>query len=200
VGEPESAYPSIPEAFRQARGRFWKAAGRAYLKLSGWRVEGRVPAAPKLVAIVAPHTSNWDFLLGVAVLFGLELRVSWLGKQELFRPPFQRFLRWMGGIPVDRRASRGVVGECAAAFEAAPALLLALAPEGTRKGASQWRSGFYQIAVQAGVPLFPVGFDFHEHVVRFLPEFRPTGDLDADLPRIRSLFPERWGLKARPKA
>lgn len=195
---PGTDLTTPPEPFRQARGWFWRTAGRTYLRLAGWRIDGAFPQRSKVVAIVAPHTSNWDFLLGVAVLFGLELRVSWLGKKEIFRPPFRRFLRWMGGIPVDRRASSGVVGECARAFADAPALLLALAPEGTRKGVSQWKTGFYQIAVQAGVPLFPVGFDYREHVVRFLPLFEPNGNLEADLPRIQALFKESRGLKDRP--
>lgn len=187
-----------PAAFRQPRGWLWKAAGRAYLRLSGWRIEGTFPADPKYVVIVAPHTSNWDFTLGVAVVFAIELRVSWLGKQAIFRAPFKKFLRWMGGIPVDRSASHGVVGECVKAFETAPALMLALAPEGTRKGVSQWKSGFYQIATKAGVPILPVGFDFREHAVRLMPLFHPSGNLEEDLPRIQALFDDVHGCRRRP--
>lgn len=172
--------------------------GRAYLWVSGWRIEGTFPADPKYVVIVAPHTSNWDFMLGVAVVFALELRVSWLGKHALFKAPFKAFLRWLGGIPVDRSASHGVVGECVKAFEAAPALMLALAPEGTRKGVSQWKTGFYLIAVKAGVPVMPVGFDYREHVVRLMPMFQPSGNLELDLPRIQALYHEVHGLKERP--
>jgi 1-acyl-sn-glycerol-3-phosphate acyltransferase len=150
------------------------------------------------VAIVAPHTSNWDFPLGVALMLATELRVSWLGKHTLFTGPFNRFLRHLGGIPVDRRSSNGVVGDCLRAFEAAPALLLALAPEGTRKGVSRWKSGFYQIASGAGVPILPVGFDFRDHVIRFMPLFQPSGSLERDLPAIQALFEQVHGLRARP--
>jgi len=187
-----------PAAFHQPRGWIWKILGRAYLRVSGWRIDGAFPADSKYVVIVAPHTSNWDFLVGVALVFALELRASWLGKHALFKAPFTGFLRWLGGIPVNRSASHGVVGECVKAFEAAPTLMLALAPEGTRKGVSQWKSGFYQIAVGAGVPIMPVGFDFREHVIRLMPLFTPSGNLERDLPLIQALFSEVHGLRERP--
>ena len=190
-------YPAPLEALHQPRGWVWRAIGRAYLRLAGWRIEGTFPAEPKFVTIVAPHTSNWDFALGVAVVFALELRVSWLGKHSLFQTPLRRFFFWLGGIPVDRRAAHGVVDACVKAFEGVPARLLALAPEGTRKGVSQWKSGFYRIAIAADVPIWPVGFDFREHVVRLMPVFRPTGDLEADLPHIQALFNGVHGLRER---
>ncbi len=190
-------FQPVPPAFHQPRGWLWRALGRAYLRGSGWRIEGAFPADPKYVVIVAPHTSNWDFLVGVAVAFAVELRASWLGKHSLFRAPFTGFLRWLGGIPVDRRASHGVVGDCVRAFKAVPTLMLALAPEGTRKGVSQWKSGFYRIAVAAGVPILPVGFDYREHVVHLMPLFHPSGDLDRDLPLIQALFERVHGLRDR---
>lgn len=189
---------AIHPALRHARGWFWRSFGRLYLRLSGWRIEGSFPESPQCVTIVAPHTSNWDFPLGVAIVFALELRASWLGKHAMFRAPFKGFLRWLGGIPVDRRASQGVVGACVKAFEATPALFLALAPEGTRKGVSQWRTGFYHIAAAAAVPIFPVAFDFRDHVVHLMPVFHPSGNLEADLPRIQALFEGIHGLRERP--
>ncbi|HJV49339.1 MAG TPA: lysophospholipid acyltransferase family protein [Geothrix sp.] len=197
---PSTAYPLPPAILRQDRGWFWRAFGKAYLRLSGWRVEGAFPEATKCVAIVAPHTSNWDFPLGVALVFAIELRVSWLGKHSLFKAPFRGFLRWLGGIPVDRRASHGVVEACVKTFEAAPGLILGLAPEGTRKGVSRWRTGFYQIAVGAGVPILPVAFDFAEHVIRLMPPFTPSGSLDQDLPLLQAPFRKVQGLRARPLA
>ena len=194
-----TTYLVPPPAFHQARGWLWRVIGRAYLRLSGWRIEGSFPVDPKYVLIVAPHTSNWDFVLGVAVVFAVELRASWLGKHSLFKAPFSPFLRWLGGIPVNRSASHGVVGECAKAFAAAPTLMLALAPEGTRKGVSQWKTGFYRIAVQAGVPIMPVGFDYGEHVVHLMPLFMPSGDLDLDLPRIQALYSNVHGRRERPQ-
>ena len=193
---PEALIP--PASLRQDRGGLGRTLGRAYLHLAGWRIEGAFPQGSKFVAIVAPHTSNWDFPLGIAVVFALELRVSWLGKHSLFNTPLKGFFRWLGGIPVDRRASHGVVGACVKAFEAAPALLLALAPEGTRKGVSRWKSGFHAIAAGAGVPILPVAFDYRDHVVRLLSLFRPSGNLDLDLPQIQALFSHTHGLRERP--
>jgi 1-acyl-sn-glycerol-3-phosphate acyltransferase len=132
------------------------------------------------------------------VVFATELRVSWLGKHTLFRTPFKSCLGWLGGIPVNRSASHGVVGECVQAFESVPALILALAPEGTRKGVSQWKTGFYRIAVAAGVPIMPVGFDYREHVVQLMPLFHPSGNLELDLPLLESLFKDVHGLRERP--
>jgi 1-acyl-sn-glycerol-3-phosphate acyltransferase len=191
-------YLNPPPAFHQARGWLLKAIGRLYLRLSGWTIRGTFPADPKYVLIVAPHTSNWDFVLGVAVVFAIELKASWLGKHSLFKAPFTPFFRWLGGIPVNRSASHGVVGECAKAFDQAESLLLALAPEGTRKGVSRWKTGFYRIAVSAGVPIMPVGFDYREHVIHLLPLFQPSGDLDLDLPRLQALYGDIHGLRERP--
>ena len=192
-------YPVPIEALRQPRGWLCRILGRAYLRLGGWRIEGAFPEEPKFVTIVAPHTSNWDFVVGVAVVFALELKVSWLGKHSLFETPLRRFFLWMGGIPVNRQVSHGVVDACVKAFEGVPARLLALAPEGTRKGVSQWRSGFYWIATASDVPIWPVGFDFRDHVIRLMPVFHPTGSLDEDLPLIQALFDQVHGLRERPR-
>jgi 1-acyl-sn-glycerol-3-phosphate acyltransferase len=190
--------PAPPPGLHQARGWFWRVIGRTYLQLGGWRVEGTFPTVPRCVAIVAPHTSNWDFTLGVATVWALGLRVSWLGKHTLFKAPFKGFLERLGGIPVNRSAPHGVVEGCIRAFEAAPALMLAVAPEGTRKGVSHWKTGFYRIAAEAGVPILPIGFDYRSHAIRLMPVFTPTGSVEADLPRIQALFRDVHGLRERP--
>ncbi len=197
---PPPPFPAPPPGLHQTRSWFWRALGHAYLRMGGWRIEGAFPAVPKCIVIVAPHTSNWDFTLGVAVVFAVGLRVSWLGKHTLFKAPFKGFLRRLGGIPVNRAVSHGVVGECVRAFEAAPTLMLALAPEGTRKGVSRWKTGFYLIAAKAGVPILPVGFDYREHVVRLMPMFHPSGNLEQDLPLIQALYGNVHGLNDRPLA
>lgn len=187
-----------PPALRTSRGALVRGLGRLGLRLAGWRLEGAFPQVPKFVAIVAPHTSNWDFFLGLAILFGLDFKASFLGKHTLFRGPAGWILRRLGGIPVDRSRPNGVVADCVRAFEGGPALLLALSPEGTRKGVSRWRTGFYQIAVAAQVPILPVGFDFHQRVVRLMPLVHPTGDADREIPQIQAQFEGVRGLRARP--
>lgn len=191
-------FPDPHPQLRQERPWILRALGRAYFRLSGWRVEGAFPADPRCVAIVAPHTSNWDFPLGLCLLFASGLRASWLGKHTLFTGMFGGLLRRLGGIPVDRSAPQGLVGECVRAFEASPALLLALAPEGTRKGPSRWRTGFYQIALGAGVPILPVAFDFREHRIHLHPAFTPTGDAEADVAYLKALLGTAQGLRPRP--
>lgn len=198
MGVTSTDFPAPIPGLRRKTSWLMRTVGRTYLRLSGWRIEGQFPSEPKCVLIVVPHTSNWDFMLGVAFLYAVGLRVSWLAKHTLFKPPFQGFLKKIGGIPVDRRASHGVVGQCIKAFDSEPALLITVAPEGTRKGPSRWKSGFYRIALGAGVPIFPVAFDFGEHVLRLMPVFHPTGDLEGDMKVLQGLFVSVRGCRVRP--
>ena len=158
------------------------------LWILGWRVEGVVPDVPRCVLIVAPHTSNWDFVVGMAAALGLGLRVHYLGKHTLFRGIFARLLRWSGGIPVDRTAP-GDIGERAVAMmRASDRMFLGLSPEGTRHKVEHWKTGFHRIAVAAGVPVFPVALDYRSRTVRLLSLFLPGADYAADLARLRSLY------------
>ena len=193
-------YPVPLDGLHARRGWLVRTLGRAYLRLFGWRIEGSFPTEPKHVTIVAPHTSNWDFTLGIAFMLATELKVSWLGKHAIFRWPVRGLLRSLGGIPVDRSAAHGVVGESRAAFEASQSLMLALAPEGTRKGPSRWRSGFHAIAMGAGVPIFPVAFDYGPNVIRLLPLYQPTGDFEQDLASLQEMFSTVRGKRVRPRA
>jgi 1-acyl-sn-glycerol-3-phosphate acyltransferase len=180
--------PALPPGVPRRGGRLWRAGGRALLALLRWRIEGAVPPVSRCVLIVAPHTSNWDFVVGLAAKLALGLRVHWLGKHTLFRGPFDGVLRWLGGIPVDRDAALRVVDAAVARFEAAPQLFLAMAPEGTRRRVLRWKSGFHRIAVGAGVPILPVALDWGARAVRLQPLFQPTPDFDADLERLRAGF------------
>ncbi len=165
-----------------------RALGRLAFRLLGWRLEGAIPDLPKFLIIAAPHTSNWDFLIGVCTLFAVSFRVSWLGKHTLFRWPARGILRWLGGIPVHRGRDQGHVDRAIAAFREREQLILAIAPEGTRKKVPHWRTGFYRIALGAGVPIVPAWFDYRLKVVGFRDPIVPTGDLDADMVRIRACY------------
>lgn len=176
------------------------AFGRLALRVLGWRIEGAIPDVPKLVIAVAPHTSNWDFAVGVAAMFALDLRLSFLGKHTLFRGPFDALLRWMGGIPVDRASPHGVVAECVRAFGASDRRLLALAPQGTRKGTGRFHSGFLHIARGAGVPVLPAALDYDARCVRLGPLMRPCDDVEADLSRIEAYFAPVRGKRVRAHA
>jgi 1-acyl-sn-glycerol-3-phosphate acyltransferase len=161
---------------------------RALLTLAGWRIEGEYPDRPKMVAIVAPHTTNWDFVLGIAVVYALGLRVRFLGKHTLFRPPLGWLMRWLGGTPVVRDTPQGAVGDAAEMIAREDQVLLGIAPEGTRTRGKPWRSGFYNIALAARVPILPVGFDYRTRTVHLFAPLDPGGDYDADLPRLQALY------------
>jgi len=179
--------PVLGARVPRAHSRFAAALGRLMMGLSGWRVEGAIPDLPKMVMVVAPHTSNWDFLTGLWPKLALRLGARFVGKHTLFRFPLGLFMRWLGGVAVDRSAPGGFVGEAARALRASDAMLLVIAPEGTRRPA-EWKSGFYRIAVEAGVPILLVAFDYPRRAVRFGPLVTPSGDYAADLALIRSHY------------
>ena len=159
------------------------------MTLTGWKFEGAIPDEPKFVMIIAPHTSNWDFIVGLWAYFALGFRASFLGKHTLFEYwPVAPFMRWLGGIPVDRSVSRDRVSEAVHAFEASDQLILILAPEGTRKFVPEWKTGFYHMAHNAHVPIMPVAFDFENKVVGLYPLFRTTGAADADIDALQNLY------------
>lgn len=158
------------------------------MTLMGWRFEGTFPDEPKFVMIIAPHTSNWDFIVGLWAYFALGFRGSFLGKHTIFKWPLGPFMRWLGGIPVERSVSRDRVSETVHAFERSKQLVLIIAPEGTRKFVPEWKTGFYHIANDARVPIVPVAFDFANRIIRVFAPFRPTGNADADIDALQNLY------------
>ena len=162
--------------------------GRLFLRVMGWRVEGDIADHPKMVAIVAPHTSNWDFPIGLAARYALRLDASWLGKHTLFRPAYGWIMRRWGGIAVDRSAAHDVVSQTIEAFATRPRVFLVITPEGTRKQVSRWRTGFWHIAKGAGVPILPIVFDWGSRVIRIHPAFMPRTSVDEDITELQSKF------------
>lgn len=180
--------PPVGKAAPARGNRISRALGRAALGLLRFRIEGEVPDVPKCVTIVAPHTSNWDFVVGLAAMLALGVEFHWLGKHTIFRFPFEPLWRWLGGIPVDRRSAEPVVAEVAKQFRARTRLFLAITPEGTRRAVERWKTGFYRIACRAGVPILPVSFDYGPRVITLWPLLQPSGDYAADLARLASRF------------
>lgn len=150
--------------------------GRALLSVMGWRLEGEVPDRPKLIVAVAPHTSNIDFVLTVAVIWGLGLRASFLAKHTLFWFPLGSFMRVMGGIAVDRRSPQGLVQQMASEFDRRSKLVLGITPQGTRSKDGQLKPGFALIAQAANVPVLPAIIDLNAKVVRFEPLMPDVSD------------------------
>ena len=162
--------------------------GRVVMRLSGWRFAGQLPEVPKVVIAVAPHTSNWDFVVGIMALWALDIKIAFIGKHTLFRGLFGRWLRSLGGIPADRTKAHGLVGEVVAAFNATDRLILALAPEGTRAADKGFKSGFLHMARGANVPIVLVYFDFPNRTVGFGPLFTPSGDVERDMNEVLDFY------------
>jgi 1-acyl-sn-glycerol-3-phosphate acyltransferase len=171
--------------------------GRSVLAVLGWRVEGTLPDLPKFVVAVAPHTSNWDFVVGAAAMFALDLRLAFISKHTLFRWPFGAMLRWMGGIPVDRSRPHGMVDDSIAAFRAMDRRVLAIAPQGTRRPVPHFKTGFLHIARGAGVPIALAALDYDAKVVRLGPTVTPGDDIEAERERIEAHFAGVRGRRPR---
>ena len=181
IPEPGSRIPRRGGALRAA-------LGRTILRLAGWRIDGALPDQPKLVVLAAPHSSNWDFVLGIALVFALRLDLRFIGKAELFRGPLGPLMRWLGGLAVDRRRPEGFVAQTVAMFAERDHLVLAVAPEGTRRPVQKWKSGFYRIALGAGVPIVPGFFDNGRKAIGFGPALVPSGNAEADIEKLRAFY------------
>lgn len=162
--------------------------GRTALKLMGWRIEGELPRLDKFVAIGAHHTSNWDFVIFIALKFVLRLNARWFGKHSIFRWPFGGLMRSWGGIPIQRHLSLNMVEQAIQGFRDNREFILVLSPEGTRRKVERWKMGFYHIALGAGVPIVPGALDFANRRVVIGAPFQPTGDAEADLQALLAFF------------
>ena len=165
-----------------------RIAARFYLKVAGWEIVMVEPVARRSIVIAAPHTSNWDLPMSLALVFACRLKVYFLVKHTLFNPPFGIFLRWLGGIPVDRSKAHNLVEQAIELFSVHEDLVLAVPPEGTRKQVRCWKSGFYHIAYGAQVPISLGFIDFKRKVAGFGGTFIPTGNYDADLVEIQAFY------------
>jgi 1-acyl-sn-glycerol-3-phosphate acyltransferase len=168
--------------------RAFRWAVRAWYSRQGWTTERMIPTERKFVIIAAPHTSNWDFpnFLGLADELGLPL--SFMGKKSLFRWPFAGLMKELGGIPVDRGSSHNVVDQMIAEFAQRDTFMLTIAPEGTRGKVREWKTGFYHIAVGAGVPIVCGLMDYAKKHGGLGPAFYPTGDYEADMAKIAKVY------------
>jgi 1-acyl-sn-glycerol-3-phosphate acyltransferase len=166
--------------------RYW--VGRVVLTALGWREEGVVPDVDKYVLIAAPHTSNWDLPITLGIGYTLGIDIVWIGKHTLFTGPLGPFYRWLGGIPVDRRASQDQVQVLASLFDVEGKRIMVVAPEGTRAKLRYWKSGFYWIARTAKVPIGLGYLDFRRKRGGVGPMIHPSDDVDADVARIHEFY------------
>jgi len=153
-----------------------------FFRIMGWKIKGTIdPEMKKCVMMVMPHTSWHDFYIGLFTRGIIGLEMHWVGKKELFHFPFGYYFRWMGGAPLDRSGKLNKVDSIVKIFEKREIFRMAIAPEGTRKKVDKLKTGFYYIALKAGVPIIPVAFDYYKKEVRFGSSFYPTGNFGEDM-------------------
>jgi len=179
----------LPPSAPQSRGHcFSRWLGRTLLRLGGWRMVGAFPDAPKLVIILVPHTSNWDGFWGLVTKMALGVEIRVLGKAQLFWWPLGALLRWLGAVPVDRSKPHGVVAQAVELIESSERCWFVLAPEGTRKPVTQWKTGFWKIASEAGVPILTAYLHYPDKIIGIGEVFIPGDDMQADIRILREWY------------
>jgi len=168
--------------------KFMAGTGLIFLKMLGWSIGGKVPDIKKFVIIAAPHTTNWDFPITLAITFVLKIKIYWMGKAEMFRWPFGAACRWLGGIPIDRSQSQNMVEQSIHAFKEMDNLIMIIPPEGSRKKVSYWKTGFYHIALGAKVPIVLGYLDYRRKTGGIGHTFCPTGNIEKDMQEIKAFY------------
>ncbi len=160
-----------------------------FYNILGWKLENNFdPSIKKCIVIVAPHTSSYDFLIGILVRKIMDVQINFIGKKELFKPPFGWYFRMVGGAPIDRTGNQKKVDAIAQIFQEKDVFRLALSPEGTRKKTDKWKTGFYFIALKADVPIIRVSFDYGNKKVKISDAFWPSGDFEKDYDEIFNYY------------
>lgn len=171
-----------------------RALSGIYLQGQGWRVVGQLPDTPKFVIVGAPHTSNWDFVMFLALAFVLKGNLRYMGKKELFYPPYGWFFRWCGGVPVDRSRHHGLVEQTVQAIQGSDHFQLVITPEGTRSKVGKWKQGFYYIAKKACIPIVAGYVDSRTKTCGIGPTFTLTDDMEADIQAMQAFFKDKLGI------
>lgn len=170
-------------------GKIAQKLAKTFNRAVGWKIVGNVANIKKAVLIGAPHTSNFDGVYTLPLLIELDIDIKILGKKELFTlPVLSHFLTWAGVMAIDRQKKGSTLQAMIDKFHQSDELFLALAPEGTRGYTDAWKTGFYYLAVGAGVPIIPVALNYRRREICFMEAFYPTGDIEADLPKLYAYY------------
>ena len=184
----------IPKRLRGNRNRFLKFIGKLGINLSGWTIKGMVPDEERIVIIAAPHTSNWDFILAMLTIFGLNIKIKWLGKDSIFKPGFKWFFNWLGGIPVNRDEPNALIEHVVRIVEKEKAIVIAMTPEGTRKKVARWKTGFLRIATLTKAKILLISIDSTTKSIQIGNIFEPSGDTELDLNFIQDYYQNFKGI------
>lgn len=170
-----------------------RVLARVFLKLTGWTCENEKPAISTYVAVMAPHTSNWDFVYFIAAALVFRLQLRWIGKHTLFKGLLGPVMRWLGGVEVNRGKAKDAVPDAVAFLRSGEGAALAIAPEGTRSSVGRWKTGFYRIAIEAEVPILLTWLDYPTKTAGLGPLFKPTGDMEADIKSMQTFYEPHKG-------
>ena len=186
---PKFGKKDLGDLIPKRGGTITPVIGSRLLKLLGWRTVGDIPNVSQAVVLALPHTSYFDGLYALPGLFAIDLKVSIMGKHTLFKiPVLAQILLWLGLIPINRGHKGSVLQASIDKFKTGEPLFLGLSPEGTRDYTKEWKTGFYYLALGAGVPILPVALDYKTKEIRFLSPVYPTGDIEADLPKVYAQY------------
>lgn len=172
-----------------------KSTCTAILKLFGWSLDLRLPIEPKVIVVGYPHTSNWDFVLTMLAMPAMNYRFNWVAKHSMFNNPLGETFKRMGGVPLNRKKSQGFVEHVIDIFNERERFALAIAPEGTRSYKPRWKTGFYHIAVGAGIPLSLGYIDYKTKTLGIGKTFMPSGNIEDDFKIISDFYAEMVGKR-----
>ena len=178
-------WPRLGDAIPQRQHTIRKLIGRAVFKLIGWKLEGNLPNKSKLVLVALPHSSNFDFILALSVIWGWGLKLNYMGKHTLFKFPHGFFFRAVGGIPVDRRSRQGLIEKMTSEFNSRSSLMLGIAPEGTRNSDGTLKAGFARIAKAASAPVLPIIVNYKTKTLTLGQLITDLSDVDAIITAVK---------------
>jgi len=184
----------IPERLRGKRSILLRKIARFGINISGWTIKGMVPDEERIVIIAAPHTSNWDFVLAMLAIFGLNIKLRWLGKHSIFKPGFKNFFKWLGGIPVYRDNPSNLIDNVVKIVKKEKSIVIAMTPEGTRKKVKRWKTGFLRIAKQTHSKILLISIDAPTKSIEIGKIFNPTGNSEDDLAFIQNYYSSFRGI------
>ena len=191
-----SNYPiAVPQHLQANRPKFIINISSWVLKIQKWKINGSIPEEKRVVLVIGPHTSNWDFIIGVLVILSLDAKINWLGKHTIFKRGFKSLLTRLGGIPVNRQDPSDLFSRIKVITEKSNGYLIGMAPEGTRKKVLKLKSGFIRIAKQTNSKIMLAGIDFQKKIVNLDKFFTPTGDLNNDLLFVQDYFSRYSGKR-----
>lgn len=191
--DERKAQPKRKDSARPRLVTMKKLLARLYLKAIGWTPTENHVTHKKFVLLAAPHTSNWDLPTMLALGWHYGLTIGWIGKHTLFNHPLGWFMKWLGGIPVDRSAPQGLTAQMAEVYRKADSLIVAVPPEGTRGRAEYWKSGFLQIARAADVPIVLGALDYATKSGGFGPVLDPHQDVGRLMDQVREFYADKRG-------